>query len=365
MLPVCSPARASMLTGLYPHAHGVTENDGRFGGRAGLDPGDRFRLVHQPLREAGYRCAWFGKWHVDNRRSAADYGFEGFSLPGYGYPYATPEYRRYLDDAGLPPPVAVIEMSGESGLTVGTQVDLAKADEWFDYESGVARLDGAAELHEAFFLSRLVEDWLDSIGTDPFFVRVDPWGPHPPYLLAAPWRGMFERSAVELSTNFRFDLEGRPPHHHRYRDYWRATLDLDTEGWRWMVVRAPEHVALVEAALLGVVDAVDRNGLADSTLVIFAADHGDAVGSNGGICNKGGLMVEETMRIPLLMRGPGVPPGTTCDRLVSNLDLPRTIVRMCGIDEEFGLHGRSLAELMGEQRVAWREGFMAEHYGLA
>ena len=175
VLPVCSPARASMLTGLYPHAHGVTENDGRFGGRAGLDPGDRFRLVHQPLREAGYRCAWFGKWHVDNRRSAADYGFEGFSLPGYGYPYATPEYRRYLDDAGLPPPVAVIEMSGESGLTVGTQVDLAKADEWFDYESGVTRLDGAAELHEAFFLSRLVEDWIDSIGTDPFFVRVDPW----------------------------------------------------------------------------------------------------------------------------------------------------------------------------------------------
>ena len=92
-----------------------------------------------------------------------------------------------------------------------------------------------------------------------------------------------------------------------------------------MVVRALEHVALVEAALLGVVDAVDRNGLADSTLVIFAADHGDAVGSNGGICNKGGLMVEETMRIPLLMRGPGVPPGTTCDRLISNLDLPRTI----------------------------------------
>ena len=147
-------------------------------------------------------------------------------------------------------------MSGESGLTVGTQVDLAKADEWFDYESGVARLDGTAELHETFFLSRLVEDWLDSIGTDPFFVRIDPWGPHPPYLLAAPWRGMFERSAVELSPNFRFDLEGRPSHHHRYRDYWRATLDHDTEGWRRMVVRALEHVALVEAALLGVVDAV-------------------------------------------------------------------------------------------------------------
>ncbi len=362
VLPVCSPARASMLTGLYPHAHGVTENDGRFGGRAGLDPGDR--LVHQPLRDAGYRCGWFGKWHVDNHRSAADYGFEGFSLPGYGYPYATPEYRRYLEDAGLPPPVAEIEMSGESGLAVGTQIDLVDADEWFDYESGVARLDGPAEAHEVFFLSRLVERWLDSLGRDPFFARIDPWGPHPPYLLAAPWRGMFEPSAVEPSHNLLFDLAGRPSHHHRYRDYWRTTLGLDAQGWRRMVARALEHVALVEAALLGVVEAVDRIGLADSTLVVFTADHGDAVGSNGGVSNKGGLMVEETMRIPLLMRGPGVPPGTTCDRLVSNLDLPTTILRMCGIDEGVRMHGRNLAELVGEPRAPWRTGFMAQHYGL-
>ena len=111
VLPICSPARASMLTGLYPHAHGVIENDGRCGGRAGLDPGDQ--SMHQPLRAAGYRCGWFGKWHVDNCRSAADYGFEGFSLPGYGYSYATDEYRRYLEDADLPSPIAEIDRHDE------------------------------------------------------------------------------------------------------------------------------------------------------------------------------------------------------------------------------------------------------------
>ena len=362
VLPICSPARASMLTGLYPHAHGVTENDGRFGGRAGLDPGDR--LVHQPFREAGYRCGWFGKWHVDNRRPAADYGFEGFSLSGYGYPYATPEYRRYLEDAGLPPPATRIEISGESGLAVGTRVELMDTGDWFDYESGVARLNGPDEVHEAFFLSRLAGQWLESLGMDPFFVRIDPWGPHPPYLVAGPWHGLFERSAVDVSPNFRFDLQGRPTHHHRYRDFWRATLDLDAEGWRRMVVRALEHVALVEAALLEVVDAVDRIGRADSTLIVFTADHGDAVGSNGGVCNKGGLMVEETMRIPLLIRGPGVPQGTICSQAVSNMDIPPTILRMCGLDEELRMHGRSLEELMQEPGAAWRSGFMAQHYGL-
>ena len=362
VLPICSPARASMLTGLYPHAHGITENDGRFGGRAGLDPGDR--LVHRPFREAGYRCGWFGKWHVDNHRSAADYGFEGFSLPGYGYPYATPEYRRYLEDADLPPPVAEVEMSGESGLAAGTRIELVDAGEWFESESGVARLSAPAEGHEAFFVSRLASDWLESLGTDPFFVRIDTWGPHPPYVLAPPWLGMFERSVVEPSPNLRFDLRGRPSHHHRYRDFWRVALRLDVEGWRRMVVRALEHVALVEAALLGVVEAVDRIGRADSTLVVFTADHGDAVGSNGGVCNKGGLMVEETMRIPLLMRGPGVPQGATCNQLVSNLDIAPTIARMCGLDDKLGTHGRSLVELMREPGAAWRSGFMAQHYGL-
>ena len=96
----------------------------------------------------------------------------------------------------------------------------------------------------------------------------------------------------------------------------------------------------------------------------FTADHGDAVGSNGGVCNKGGLMVEETMRLPLLIRGPGVPQGTTCNQSVSNLDVPPTILRMCGLDEELRMHGRSLNELMHEPGAAWRSGLMAQHYGL-
>ncbi len=58
-LPVCSPARASMLTGLYPHNHGLTENDGRFGGRPGLESEDT--ILSRPLLDAGYRCGWFGK----------------------------------------------------------------------------------------------------------------------------------------------------------------------------------------------------------------------------------------------------------------------------------------------------------------
>ena len=362
VLPICSPARASMLTGLYPHAHGLTENDGRFGGRASLDPSDW--LLHQAFLEAGYRCAWFGKWHVDNDRSASDYGLEGFSLSGYGYPYNTAAYRQYLESQGLQAPVAVIEMPGESGLPAGTQVPLTAVDDWFDYESGVARLLAPATAHEAFFLAEMATNWLRSIGETPFFLRIDPWGPHPPYILSPPFLGSADRGSLALPDNFAFDLAGRPAHHGRYRDYWTRTLELDGTGWQRMAARALEHGALVEAALIQVIDALDQLGLADRTLVIFTADHGDAVGSNGGVANKGGLMVEETMRIPLLLRGPGVPVGKACGHLVSNLDIPPTLLRLGGLGGEARCHGRSLLEANGEPPVAGRMGLMTQHYGL-
>jgi arylsulfatase A-like enzyme len=75
-------------------------------------------------------------------------------------------------------------------------------------------------------------------------------------------------------------------------------------------------------------------------------------------------MVEETMGIPLLVRGPGVPSGETCDHLVSNLDIPPTILRLCGLGGEARCHGRSLLDPDGQPPVAGRKGFMAQHYGL-
>lgn len=358
VLPICSPARASMLTGLYPHAHGLTENDGRFGGREGL--GDSDWMIHHALRQAGYRCGWFGKWHVDNHRSAVDYGFEGYSTPGYGYPYNSDAYRDYLRTHGLPEPCAQVEIAGESGLPAGSVVALADAPQWFDYESGVARLDGAAQAHEAYFVADMACEWIKSSAAEPFFARVDTWGPHPPYLLAEPFLGMLDERDIELPASFASKLAQRPNHHRDYREYWQTTLGLDAEQWREMFQRALEHAVLVETALCDLLDQVDL----DNTLVIFNSDHGDAIGSNGGVANKGGLMVEQTMQIPLLLAGAGISGGQTRDQLVSQLDLVPTILEFCGVEVEHPLHGSSLTGLLGNAHVDWRQGLMAQHYGL-
>lgn len=366
VLPVCTPARASLLTGFYPHRHGITENDGRFGGREGLSRQDR--LLSHDLADAGYRCAYFGKWHLSKQANAQDFGFEGFSLSGYGYPYGTDEYRAYLKRYDLPDPVVTIEQAGESRKGQGQRLSLVDAPDWFDYESGSAILETPAETHEAYFVSHLACEWIESNGTgdEPFFLRVDPWGPHPPYVVAQPFLGAFDDQTPLPPANLCSDLNHRPQHHRDYRDYWHEVLGLDLEGWRRQVVRCHEHVALVDSALFEVVQTLERLELLDNTVIIFTADHGDAIGSNGGVSNKGGLMVEETLRIPLLVCGPRpVARGETCDRLVTNMDLYATIADLCGLSVDGPVDARSLLPLLSQPpAAAWRDTLMIEHYGL-
>lgn len=366
VLPVCTPARASMLTGIYPHRHGITENDGRFGGRDGL--GKQDKLISHHLAGAGYRCAYFGKWHLSNQLSAQDFGFEGFSLPSYGYPYGTEEYLAYLERNDLPEPVVTIEQSGESREGQGERLSLVDEREWFDYEAGSAILETPAAAHEAYFVSRLACEWIESHGAagDPFFIRVDPWGPHPPYIVAQPFLGAFDHLSPVPTPNFASDLSHRPQYHRDYRDYWHGVLGFDADQWQRQISRCYEHVALVDSALYEVLLTLERLELLDNTVVFFTTDHGDAIGSNGGVSNKGGLMVEETLRIPLLACGPlPFARGQTCQRLVTNMDIVATIADLCGLGTEGGLDGKSLLPLLVQPSASdWRDALMVEHYGL-
>ena len=364
VLPICSPARASMLTGLYPHVHGLTENDGRFGGRAELDSADH--MIQQDFLAAGYRCGWFGKWHLNRATSAEDHGFEGFSLPGYGYPYCTQEYSNYLARFHEGPLWVEIESSGESRRAPGDRVDLTAESGWYDHEAGTAILHGPEQAHEAFFLADAATIWLDGLAAgEPFFLRVDTWGPHPPYTIPTGFESPFGDREIRLAENLNHDLLTRPQHHADYRDQWREDLREDAFDWRLLSRRAVEHGMLVERALAGLLHHLETAGKLDNTIVVFCADHGDAVASNGGVMNKGGLMVEETMRIPMLIAGPGIASGRQSDSLICNVDLAPTLLELAGVNARRVMQGRSAAgELQGTTRKPFRERLMVEQYGL-
>jgi len=360
VLPICSPARASMLTGLYPHTHGLTENDGRFGGRQGLTPDDW--LLNRPFLDAGYRTALFGKWHLDNERDASSYGFEGFSLPDYGYPYGSDAYRDYRVRHNLPEPIGSIELPGECGAVAGTRINLSEITNWPEFEAGTMTLEGPAELHEAFFVVDEASRWVEENAEAPFFVSVNTWGPHPPYCVAAPFAESFDSEVDWRSPNFFMDLFSRPSHHRTYRDEW-TTLGYTDAQWKLLARRAMEQSALVESAVTRLLDSLETLGLMDNTIVVITADHGDAVGSNGGVANKGGLLTEETVRIPMMIRAPGVVPG---DRLgpVTNVDVAPTLLELAGLKPASHLQGAGLADALFNPGQKTTRGVMLEHYGL-
>ncbi len=83
---------------------------------------------------------------------------------------------------------------------LGTEFKLTENSAWFDYVSGVATLNSPVQAHEAFFIADLAGQWIDSVQDAPFFLRIDPWSPHPPYLLTEPFFGMLDKFKISPAT---------------------------------------------------------------------------------------------------------------------------------------------------------------------
>ena len=125
-----------------------------------------------------------------------------------------------------------IESSGESRRAPGELVELTSETGWYDHEAGTAIIHGPEQAHEAFFLADAATNWLDGLAEDePFFLRVDTWGPHPPYTIPTGLESPFGDSEIRLADNLAHDLSTRPRHHADYRDLWRENLREDAFDW--------------------------------------------------------------------------------------------------------------------------------------
>jgi arylsulfatase A-like enzyme len=234
--------------------------------------------------------------------------------------------------------------------------------------SGV--IEGPKEVHEAYFVTHLANRYLEERAQDgePFCLRVDPWGPHQPYYVAAPFAGRVDPNDIAPYPSFAHTLEDRPVHHRDFRaKITSGSPTVTWEDWRPIVARCYEHIALVDDALGTVLKTLDRLGMAENTLVMYSADHGDILGSHGGLFDKGWLMVEETMRIPVAVRSPYIDSsvGRTSDSLVSNLDLVATVRDAAGVTSG-AADGTSLLPLLRETdgaNAVWREDLMLESHG--
>jgi arylsulfatase A-like enzyme len=367
VLPLCSPARASLWTGVYPSAHGLRWNNEEQHSLNCREFRQGQRLYSDYLSEAGYRNAYVGKWHCGFDRLPLDYGIEGWSLPGYGKVYMSEAYRHYAAERGLGDARANIEHYLYQPDLQGRTLVMHDPVPW--HGSGV--LQGPPEAHEEFFVAYLAIQKLRELAhTDQrFSLVVSFWGPHQPFYPTEPYASIIEPADIPEYPSFRDDLSGRPLRHLIHRDILKPSAAQWSEWstWQQVLARCYGQGLQLDAAVGQILSAVNELGLADNSLVIWSADHGDTIASHGGLWDKGSTFTEEVGRVPLAIRWPaGFVGGKRVDQLVSNMDITATMLDAAGVAVPEEMHSRSLLPLCREaQDAAWPDQLICEHYGLA
>ena len=357
---ICSPARASLFTGKYAHRHGMLNNiHGPDAIATELRPGEiTFPAL---LRDAGYRTAYVGKWHVGLKNGPEAAGFTDVGATDVHLEQDLAAYRRRhgLDPEG---PVFSVDLS-TSYPPLSPRADRPYLP--FFPVMGRERypLDGTPQ---GYFLASALT-LLREIARDehPFFCVLSFIGPHWPHILPEPYWSMYDPKAIPSWANFEEDFQDKPAGQ-------PASLrHYGVDGWTWQqwapVVASYFGSVTMHDELVGrFVEALDELGHTEDTLLFITADHGDSTGSHR-LFNKGPWMYEEVYRLPLLARWPGVvTAGSHRSEYVSSMDLMATMLEAAGVAAPAGAgpDSASLVPLLrGEAAPQWRPAFVAEFHG--
>jgi len=348
MCSLCSPARASIYTGLLPHTHGITRNVMARQRNPMFIPKSMPTLAER-LNELDVRSHFVGKWHAGTRLPT-QCGFTGMDVPDYGVIKDHPDYLEYLASRGLEKPE--IEPVGSG---------------WAHRLTLAGKLTGPLEASIPYYLAERAIEFLRERRKDQrFFLALNFWGPHAPYLPSEPYASMYDPKDIPPWPNFDDEFENKPPIYRRYRDAFIGAGN-PKRSWeecaRWAALYFGFATQL-DAQIGRVLEAMEELGLQDNTATLFSCDHGDLTGAHGGMHDKGGMCVQELYHIPLMGRVPGGASGDVCDLYVNNMDLSQTVLDLAGYGTREELDGRSLAPLLrGERPDDWPDFTAGEFFG--
>lgn len=353
---ICTPARASLLTGVLPFEHALLANYERNVGFR-----EELQEQHVPfsryLLEAGYNVGLVGKWHVGKEKGPEDYGFEGIHYPGWHNPVQHPDYESYLEEHSLPPFTLSQETEMRGTFPNGQPANLLAAvvdqpvEATFEYylaEKTIERLREYARSEQ--------ED-----GT-PFYLACHFFGPHLPYLIPRKYYDLYDPADVELPASMAENFSGKPEVQRHYSSHW-AFDSFTPEEWRKLIAIYWGYATLVDEQISRILQAVDELGLSDDTAVMFSADHGEFTGAHR-LNDKGPAMYDDIYHIPLIVRVPDGPKGRVERKFVTLTDFTPTFLDLAGVSPPAHFHGRSLLPLVrGEEISDWPQEVTAEFHG--
>ena len=307
--PVCTASRQSFLTGRYPRTIGVTQL------RTPLPEGEV--TLAEMLKGAGYDTAVIGKTHFNSNLK------HGFDLL-----VNEPEHRRWLAAKG-----------GKAPLPAGVEVQPAwkpfkdPAHVWLN--SRALPLGYAdADMPGTFFVKQ-GEAFLAAERDRPFFLMVSFTEPHSPFYFPVEYRGRHDPVAFEAPRV-------GPGDDWQIPEIFRPLTDEQKRGISAAYYTSVEYLDKNVGLVL---DALERSGHADDTLVIYTGDHGYMLGQHGRFEKHCGY--EPAVRAPLLVRFPGrVQPARTTAALVEFIDIVPTVLEFTGLPVPSAVQGRSLVPLL-------------------
>ena len=319
--PLCSPSRVSMLTGLRPDTTGVE------------DLQTDFRKLHpdlvtlpQMFQRSGYASARVGKiYHYGN---PGDIGTSGLDDPK--------SWDLVVNPRG-------IDKDEESKLTNYTPArGLGRS---LSYYASPAPDEEHTDGKVATETIALLEKNRDR----PFFIGAGFYRPHCPFIAPQKYFDLYPLDRIAAPPQFPEAAAQVPT------AAWFTTPNnwgIDAQAQREVIRAYYASISFLDAQVGRVLDALDRLGLADNTIVIFMSDHGYMLGERGQWMKQ--MLFERSARTPLMMAGPGVTAkGRASTRIVELLDLYPTLAELAGIAPPPGLHGRSLAPLLRDPNARW------------
>lgn len=364
---VCQPARASILTGQLCRTHGVHDNG------IDLDPAIGEKGWAGAMAAGGYQTGYFGKAHFSTYhtyeptgtpeclRSSATYGedwygpymgFEHVEMMLVGHNWWAPEkppagqhYERFYHADGRGDERTKL-MWENAGDTKGA------AQTWH------SKLPPA--YHNTTWTADRFIEWMNH-GRDtdrPFATWVSFPDPHHPFDCPEPWSRLHDPAEADLPTHRTRNFEGKPWWHRaalenepgdpKFADirkaYSRIPPQTD-EQLREIIANTYGQLAYIDHEVGRILIALQSAGLDENTIVIYISDHGDWLGDHGLIL-KGPLHYEGLLRVPMIVRGPGVPAGKTVAEPVSTLDLGPTFCDYGQTEALQTQHGQSLRPLI-------------------
>lgn len=327
---LCAPSRASILTGQYAHNHGLVYNEPPDGGFPQFRGKDASTIATW-LKAGGYRTALFGKYLNGYPRGAS----ETYVPPGWD------DWFGHLSD-----------------LEPGRYYDY-----WMNDNGAVFRYGERPEEYSVDVIARRAVEFIQKSSgrPEPFFLYVSPEAPHAPAIPAERHAGEFPREACTRNPSFNEDdVRDKPAwvqNIPRLTDADIRQADSFQRG-RLRSVRA------VEDLLEQVLAALAASGKLESTYVFFVSDNGVLMGEHRAVGRKNNHY-EESIHVPFVVRGPGIPAGRTLPHMVLNIDLAPTFAELARIPIPESVDGRSLVPLLRADAPGldrWRSDFLVEHF---